>query len=34
MVKKIAGLTDGRFTSAVITATELEMGPKGAENTL
>ena len=34
MIKKIDDLKAGRFTSTVITAPGLEMGPRGAENTL
>lgn len=32
MVKKIAGLTAARFSPTVITATGLEMGPRGAKS--
>ena len=34
MIKKIDDLKAGRFTSTVITAPGLEMGPRGAEHTL
>lgn len=33
MIKKLAGLIGGRFTPRIITATGLEIGPKGAEST-